>query len=237
MLAVGFFIVFFLVKELSQNEEDAPPEEVTGGAGNRGALILPVGLILISMFMLRFCRALPYPFIPLYVQELLGGIEGASAATGLLTSLVGLAAAVAAFTIVRLGDRMDKLLLVSICLGATFLASFPIFFTKTLYSFAALYVVMVFFNGAIEPSLQSYLSEHTSPSKRGKLFGIQTLVSSLGWFAAPLTGSAVSIRLGIHHVFLITSFCYGIAFIYSVASRRTISSRFAVRGRRQRAEG
>jgi len=34
------------------------------------------------------------------------------------------------------------------------------------------------------------------------LFGVQTSISNMGWFAAPLVGSYVSIRFGISYIFL-----------------------------------
>lgn len=216
MLLVGFVVVVLLVKDMRDDDQQSP-KQAEGSALDR---YKPLALLLGMLFLLRFCRSLPYPFIPLHIQDMKGGVAGASAATGLLTSMVGLAAAVAGITIVRLGDRMNRLLLISLCLGATALVSLPLFSTRTVFSFGFVYVFMVFCSGAVEPTLQSHLSEQTDASKRGRLFGVQTLVASLGWFAAPLTGSAVAIHYGIRYVFLLTSVCFFAAFFYSLLMKR-----------------
>ena len=218
MLTLGLISVVLFVRDIRLNEPDKK-EKPKGQNGNRSYLTL-FGLLLGMMFLLRFCRSLPYPFLPLHIQQTLGTVEGASVLTGVLTSLIGVAAATSALLIVRLGDRMNKLRLISTCLAATALASVPLFFMKNLWGFGVVYVVMIFASGAVEPLLQSYFSEHTPAAKRGKLFGIQAMVASIGWFAAPLVGSTISVGLGIPYIFLFTSMFFIFAFAYSLVVKK-----------------
>ena len=215
--AMGLAFVLIFVREVRLPKTDtADDAEVRAGVKvNIGVMALILGLF----FILRYARMMMPPFVPLHVQNVLGTIEGASAAVGIISALMALAAATAGITIVRLGDRMDKLLLISICLGASMLLTLPTFYTGGLYGFTAFYVLSAFAMGSIEPTLQSYFSERTPADRRGRMFGIQTLVASLGWFLAPLTASYVSNRLSVSHVFLVTSFIFGIAFLYSLLAK------------------
>ena len=148
-----------------------------------------------------------------------GGIKGSVVITGIFTSFVGLSAAISGITVVRLGDRINKLKLISICLAGAVLASIPMYFCGAIWQLLLFYVLMVFAVGAVEPLLQSYLCEHTPPKRRGVLFGIQAFVASMGWFFAPLTGSAISIKFGVQQIFLFTSCFFALSFFYSLIAR------------------
>jgi MFS transporter, DHA1 family, multidrug resistance protein len=212
--ASGLAFVLIFVRELRNHEPDTADENEDRVPVRVNTRVM--ALILGLFFILRYARMMMPPFIPLHVQNVLGTIKGASSAVGVISSLMALAAATAGITVVRLGDKMNKLFLISICLGCAMLLTLPLFFTGGLYGFTVFYVLSAFAMGSIEPSLQSYFSERTPASQRGKFFGIQTLVASFGWFLAPLTASYVSNRLSISHVFLVTSFIFGIAFLYSL---------------------
>ncbi|MBT3275335.1 MAG: MFS transporter, partial [Spirochaetales bacterium] len=124
LLAIGFFVVLLFVKEIRQ--EDDTGRKKTQNQVSRRNYLFPMALLLLSLVLIRFSRSLPFAFLPLFVQDTRGSIEGASIVTGLLTSLAGIAAAVSGITIARLGDRMNKLVLVSICLAAAALVSIPL---------------------------------------------------------------------------------------------------------------
>ena len=213
LLAIGFFLVLFLVQDIKPVLEEGKktkPEPVF----DRSFKTLFI-LLLACLFVARFSRTLPWSFVPLYIQEMRGTIEGSSFATGILSSLIGLAAALSGLTLARLGDKHDKIKLLSFCLGGASLLTFPIFFTKTLVPFAGFYIAAAFLLGAIDPSLQSFITEHTSPARRGFVFGVLTLVGSLGWFGAPLLGSLLSIRFGLSAVFLAFSLLLFVSFLFT----------------------
>ncbi|MBT3272272.1 MAG: hypothetical protein HN368_03885, partial [Spirochaetales bacterium] len=67
--------------------------------------------------------------------------------------------------------------------------------------------------------------EKTPAARRGVLFGIQTMVPSIGWFAAPLVGSALSIRYSTMHVFLSMSIFLGVTFVYTLFVKKIVSRR------------
>ena len=147
--------------------------------------------------------------------------------TGLVSAGRGIVTALAAVTIVRMGDRYSRLHLVGLLLAAGGLLSLPIFFARGLVPFAVLLVAATFFLGGVEPLVQADLSSRIRPQERGLLFGIQTSISSMGWFAAPMVGTYVSIRWDLPHVFLtLTVALFVTAAIVMTVARRI---RFAVR--------
>lgn len=153
-------------------------------------------------------------------------MQGASVITGIISALLGIASAMAGLTLARLGDRHNKISLIAIFLGVGTVLSLPIYFMRNIAGFTLFYVLVALALGGVEPNLQSFLSEHTRPSRRGLLFGIQTFVGSLGWFAAPLVGSVISIRLSIRHIFLFFSAAILLAFLFDffvLASKKSVN--------------
>ena len=192
------------------------------------AKVFPVGFLicLALLFLIRFARALPASFIPLHIQEVRGTVEGASVVTGLLSAAIGGVAAISGLTIARLGDRMDKLTLISRLLWISALCALPLFFTRGVWDFGICYIVVAFFMGGVEPNLQSYLSERTDSASRGMVFGAIALVGGFGWSAAPLLGSVVSIGLGIRWLFLFYAIGIGISFFFLRMVKNVITDGF-----------
>lgn len=209
VLFAGFIFVLLLITESQKPEplrflsEAAKPRLRQRLKNTLRMFLRPEILILFfSLFILRFTRTMANPFIALYIQEIRGTLQGASSITGSVSAAVGLVTALAGLTLSRLGDRKRKSLLIVLFmfLGGVFYV--PVFFSRSLWSFILLYVSGTYFLGGVEPIVQSSLSIQTDPGKRGKLFGVQTAVGSLGWFLAPMAGSFISINLGIPAIFL-----------------------------------
>ena len=179
----------------------------------RELLSLPFLLLFAVMFLLRFARAQPTAFVPLYVAELRAGTSGAAASgdaavTGLIMAGAAAVAAAAGVTLARLGDRFDKLWLIAASAGVGALAALPTFLASDLALFALFYVMSGFALGSVQPFVQSYLSAHSARARRGVLFGLQNLVGGLGFGLGPLAASWISIRASTRHVFL----SYALAF-------------------------
>ena len=179
----------------------------------RELLSLPFLLLFGVMFLLRFARAQPTAFVPLYVAELRAGTLGAAApgdaaVTGLIMAGAAAVAAAAGVTLARLGDRFNKLWLIAVSAGVGALVALPTFLASDLALFALFYVVSGFALGSVQPFVQSYLSAHSARARRGVLFGLQNLVGGLGFGLGPLAASWISIRASTRHVFL----SYALAF-------------------------
>ena len=225
----GFLLVLFLIKEPTpemagrSSDTDDPIDkkylqkqpENTGGTG--GKIITPfIILIFILFFFIRLSRVMPNPFLPLFIQDVRGTIAGSARITGLLSGGIGIAAAVSGLTLSRLGDRMDKLKLLSILVACgTVLSVFVTVIPQFLP--AVLFLILTYFLiGGVEPLLMSITSEQVDAGSRGFLFGIQTAVGSLAWACSPLIGSFVSIKYSVKSVFLVFSLCLALTWLVSL---------------------
>ena len=214
MLLVGFFLVLFFIREktpgISPEIDDGPDQQKFDSRTDLKKPYLP---LLIIFLFLRFSRSLPFSFIPIYIQELRGTVEGASAITGAVSAAAGIMAALSGLTLARLGDRYNRIKLVGVFVGLAAVTALPIAFIPTIWGFLVFYMMASFFLGPTSPFLESYLSSMTSARSRGMLFGVQAFVTSVGWFLAPLTGSAIAISLGTGKIFLFFSGALGLTLL------------------------
>jgi MFS transporter, DHA1 family, multidrug resistance protein len=226
--SITLLVAFVLVLIFTQDVRVPKPTKSRERPRETMAKVFPVGFLicLALLFLIRFARALPASFIPLHIQEIRGTVEGASVVTGLLSAAIGGVAAISGLTIARLGDRINKLTLISRLLWISALCALPLFFTRGVWDFGVCYIVVAFFMGGVEPNLQSYLSERTDSSSRGMVFGAIALVGGFGWSAAPLLGSVVSIGLGIRWLFLFYAIGIGISYFFLRIVKNVITDGF-----------
>lgn len=129
----GFLLVLVLVEDVKSapasarpsihplREASAPRGKTTARHGNatashgtpdpfswRRLITGSARIVFVTLFLVRFSQMLPGPFIPLYVQEFLGRIEGAAVISGSISAATGAATAIAGISLVRLGDRYSR---------------------------------------------------------------------------------------------------------------------------------
>ena len=241
MVAIGFVLVLVLVHESdadASEDDESTIDEPELKRRPLGRLASVISMQMLGLFtlvlILRFVRALPIPFLPLYVRELRGELAGSATATGMISAGRGAVTAVSAVTITRLGDRHPRMLLVGILLAAAGVLSLPLYFAGSIWAFSAFLILATFFLGGVEPLVQADLSSRVSPARRGLLFGVQSSIASMGWFVAPLVGSLISIRLSIAHIFLtLTVFLFITAAVVFVVYLRNVKDERKVRDSRQ----
>lgn len=197
----GFFLVHFMVVEEAAIQ-NSPTKEKTSRTS--GGLMTPLIInLLLILFLMRVVRTVFSPYLPLYIQSTLPGGIGAASVTGYISGIAGLATAMAGLTLSRLGDRGDKAQLIRNMGLAGMATALCIGFAGNLWLFSALYGLLFFFLGGIEPLVMSMTAEKTPAEKRGALFGIQGTVGSLGWVLSPMLGAAIAIRWSNHAILLI----------------------------------
>lgn len=222
-LLAGFVIALVVIKEVAPQQERETGRETAANKPFTGRSFLApafVGLFVL-MFVSRLSGAATVPFIPLFVQEVRGAVEGSAGISGLIAAARGAVTAIAGLTLARLGDRRAKHRLITICFFAAAALAVPLFWTHELWLFTLVIVASTYFFGAVQPLIQSALSELTPASRRGFLFGVLTTVGNVGWFIAPMLGSLVSIRFSISHVFLLFSILLAIGGAVAVVVSRT----------------
>ena len=223
---IGLILVLLFIEEptplMAGSHSLKEKTERTDSAQVPGIFSVFTILLFILFFFIRISRVMPTPFLPLFIQEMRGTIEGSARISGLLSGGIALAAAVSGLTLARLGDRMDRLKLLSILvgLGAVCSAFIPLIggFTTIIISMLITYL----FIGGVEPLLMSLTSEQVSSEKRGALFGVQTAVGSAAWFFSPLIASRASIRWSIDAVFICFTIMLILTWILSLFVRRRL---------------
>lgn len=193
---IGLLPTLFLLKEDPSTYGHAAQQKhasSSGGSGIKSILTPAILSLLIMLLTIKIYTTIFQPFIPLFVEDTLGTMKGATFYTGVINGAVGFVTALAAVTLTRLGDRFEKMKLIR----ALILMVLPIIILTPLMNnlilFIVLYSLYAFLVGAMEPLLTALASEQTQPAVRGTLFGVLTTVSSIGWMTAPVIGATVSV--------------------------------------------
>jgi DHA1 family multidrug resistance protein-like MFS transporter len=140
----------------------------------------------------------------LYVEQLAGGAPGAATKlTGNILALGGLAAAISATILGRLGDRLGYGRVLAICTLLTGLTLIPHAYVHT-PSQLLFWRLLSSFTGAGTIPATNALIRHIIPRHAcGKAFGLTQTLSCLGWGFGPLAGGALAARFGMAMPFLV----------------------------------
>lgn len=202
LMFLGLILVVFLVKEdkSSYGKQFYKP----GMKPKWNNIFTPyIILLLFMLFFQRISRTVFSPYMPLYVQSVLGSIKGAAQTTGTINGIIGFATALAGIIFGRLGDRVNKMKLSIWLLALGVILSSSLYFTDTLPRFIVFYGLLFFLIGGIEPVITSSTAEKTPANQRGFLFGIQGLAGSIGWIMSPVLGTWISITCEIKAILFV----------------------------------
>lgn len=199
-MLVGFAIAWLVLVE-DKSKIGLVKKEHKGKKASFKEIFSPMIVWFLAVLLLhRVTRSVFAPYIPLFVQSIIGTTKGAAQLTGFVNGAVGLSTAIAGIVIGKLGDRRNKLNMICVLAALGFGISLILPWINSIYVFMFVYGLMFFFIGGIEPIVTSTTAEHTDPQKRGVLFGVQGLVGSIGWMVSPLFGTAISVRYGVEKI-------------------------------------
>ena len=195
LMGLAFLLVCFGVKEYFK-----PPEERFRFARIFQSLLpekrdlLPVLPILGLMAAVMYTRCFDMSFLPIFVEQINGSIEGASLKTGLIQALCSTAGVCSGFLLGYLSDRFPAgwIALISTAISGLFMLILS--FSGSILFLAIFRFGMVFAGSGIDPALQIWLSRRSRQESRGLIFGFAATCRSLGMTFAPLAaGLAVRI--------------------------------------------
>lgn len=202
-LLVGGMVTALFVKE------DFDPGEMRACGGQAATIRQVLGLkgFLVMaglLFAVMFSGSFVGPILPLYVEQLAGGAPGAATKlTGNILALGGLAAAISATILGRLGDRLGYGRVLGICTLLTGLTLIPHAYVHT-PSQLLFWRLLSSFAGAGTIPATNALIRHIIPRHAcGKAFGLTQTLSCLGWGFGPLAGGAMAARFGMAMPFLV----------------------------------
>lgn len=164
--------------------------------------------ILTAIMLIGLVMFFDAGWLPLLVQEIHGGLRGASFLTGALAAASGIAGFIAGPVIGRLADRATPPVIAQCsALGAglmtilTALAGcFPLLFgTRFCTAFCA---------GGLDPVFQIWLSRVTPEKERGFVFGWAATARAVGWMGAPVISGLVAWLAGVRAIFFAAAAFY-----------------------------
>ena len=201
LLAGGLLVAFFA-------EERFQPAVEPRGDGLKAfaQIFATAGFVaaLLTLFQVHFANSVFQPVFPLYVEGLLGRVDGVKALTGQIIGVAGVAAAVAAIFFGRLSDAWGhKNLLIASMLAAG-LVTLPLAFVKNIPQLYVLRVLFGFAAAGIMPSANAIIRNVVKPHHLGRAYGVTSAVTCLGWGLGPLAGGYVAQHAGLREPFIVT---------------------------------
>ncbi len=179
-------------------------------------------LFLFMLFLQRCVRTLFNPYMPLFIESV-NGTENAEVITGFINFGISSATALSSLTITRLGDKFSKSKIIVVLLFIALAVGILLVQRHTLIYFIVVYIALFLVLGGIEPLMVSYTTEMTPPQARGRLFGLQGMIGSLGWMVAPLIGSYVTIYYSYATLLLLIPILLALNLAVSFAVNRLVN--------------
>ena len=162
-------------------------------------LVFPI-LLMVGVTM--FGRTFDYSFLPLFVQEIHGGIKGAATWTGIIQALAGIAGVLAGLAAGYLSDRFDPGKTAMSMAGLSALLLLSIAFTPCMAYLVLSRTLANFAVDCIEPALQVWLCRKVSLTARNIAFAWAQSIRSIGSFVSPLVAGLVVQYFGLRPLFV-----------------------------------
>jgi len=213
MYASGFLLLAGLFSALGVHEEFDPQEIEEGKqeAGTIRQIFALTGFTTLAglLFLVMFAGSFVGPILPLYVEKLAGmGLGGATKITGDILALGGVAAAISATILGRLGDRLGYGRVLTVCTLLTGLTLIPHAYANTPNQLLFWRLLTSFSGAGTIPAVNALIRHMIPRHACGKAYGLMQSISCLGWGFGPLVGSALAAQFGMAKPFLIVGLVF-----------------------------
>jgi DHA1 family multidrug resistance protein-like MFS transporter len=204
-LLIAGMIVFLLVKE-----HFVPVPRPRGGSLRamfslaKSPQFLP---LLVVLGLVSAGQGTVGPIMSLRVEDLVGA-DRAAAVSGVIFSLVGLAAALSSLVSGRIGQRLSLPRIFVFCCVAIGLAYVPAMWAGSAAMFAVFLVAAGLFRGGLSTSSNAMVGLSVAEGQQGLAYGLSQSASSLGGAFGPIIGGALANSFGIPPVFLVSGAVY-----------------------------
>ena len=224
-MVVGLLIVVFLVEERFRPVRRT--ETVEGrGSGFRSQLAILaipiVGIMVLSMLVIRGTSMAIQPILPLYVAQLGSFGISDSETAGLILGAQGLTSAIASIYFGRLGDRIGHRRILTVCTFAAGFIYLPMAVVAQSWQLLALQAAFGVAAGGLVPTANALVAMATRPEQRGVVFGLMAGAGSMGAFVGPLAIAGLTTSGGFGLAFVaigISLLLTGAAIVYTFSHR------------------
>lgn len=156
------------------------------------------------MFVVQFDAS----YIPLFVQEIHGSLEGASFWTGTLFACSATAGAISGLVVGWLTDRISAPTVGRWSAVIAGILMVPLAFIRSMAGLMMLRFGITFASGGLDPAFQIWLSKITPSRYRGMVFGWSATARYLGMTLAPLAGGLAATAVGLRGLFICGAVLY-----------------------------
>lgn len=203
VLLSGIVVVFMV-----RNEPPSVPVSSSSSgiiSQSRALLRIPqFPTVLSVIFLIQFGTVVVMPILTLFVAELQGDANAATV-SGLLLGATGMATALSAVVVARLGDRIGHAVILPICLVGAAACYVPQAFVQEVWQLLCLRVLLGLLLGAMVPSANVLLAQIVPKHRRGAAFGLGGTAFAAANMLGPTAGSQVAAFFGLRAVFLATA--------------------------------
>jgi DHA1 family multidrug resistance protein-like MFS transporter len=220
LMFLGAILVITLVHEdFSPSASTAKRRGVWSEA--RSQLSLPLfPMLIVVIFLIQFGGHIVSPVLSLFVADLSGGKNAATAA-GAVLAATGIASAVFALILGRAGDRVGHPTVLTVCLLGAAISHFPQYFVQQVWQLLLLRTLTGCFLGGLMPSANAIIAGMVSRQRRGAAFGLMATANAAANAAGPLSGAYITAQWGMREVFLATGLLFTLTFGWPLASADT----------------
>ncbi|MCL4369303.1 MAG: MFS transporter [Chloroflexi bacterium] len=204
LMLMGTILVIKVVKE---RFDQPAPEAIQQGivATSRALLGLAFFPILIGIvFLIQLGGVIVSPVLSLFIAELNGG-ENAATAAGLVLGATGAVSAVSAIVIGRISDRVGRTVILPICLAGAAITYLPQGFVQQVWQLLVLRMLLGVFLGGLMPTANALVAVIVPQQRRGAAYGLTATASGLANGVGPLMAAAIVTQLGMRAVFVATA--------------------------------
>ena len=195
--------------------EEFDPDAVEEGAEEAGTIWQVLALKSFAtmagvLFLVMFAGSFVGPIMPLYIEKLAGGAPGAvTQLTGYILSAGGVAAAISATILGRMGDRLGYGRVLTICTLLSGLTLIPYAYCHNPSQLLFWRIMTCLTEAGTIPAVNALIRHIVPRHACGKAYGLTQSISCFGWGFGPLVGSALAAQFGMAMPFLVV----GIAFV------------------------
>ncbi|MBB5336159.1 MFS transporter [Pectinatus brassicae] len=208
-------ITIFFVPEPLRNKDDGKIR-----VRQKDLLRQPIirRMLLLAIFVQMVILILQ-PIITLYVAHLRGSMENIVLIAGVVFSLGGIAASIAAPFWGRMGQKKSFGKMMYMAMAGAGIAMLIQSLPNTLILFAMMQFVCGLFFAGINPSICAVLANNTQSSAQGSVFGMLFSAQQIGSMAGPLLGGVIGTYWGLKEVFVVAGFIMLSASIFVKTTR------------------
>jgi DHA1 family multidrug resistance protein-like MFS transporter len=213
LCAAGFLLLGGLLTMLGVHE-DFDPDEASerGGEVNTIRQVFALtGFTTLAglLFLVMFAGSFVGPILPLYVERLAGGgAAGSTKITGDILALGGIAAAVSATILGRMGDRLGYSKVLTLCTLLTGLTLIPHALVHSPNELLFWRLLTSFTGAGTIPAVNALIRHMIPRHACGKAYGLMQTLSCLGWGFGPLVGSSLAAQFGMRLPFIIVGLVF-----------------------------